>query len=44
MQCRHVVAAVCAAHDGNGAAPDPDSTTNTVPTIAGTPDTEEIAG
>jgi Putative Ig domain len=39
-----VVLGACGEDDGNGAARDPDSTTNTVPTIAGTPDTNAIAG
>jgi hypothetical protein len=39
-----VVLGACGEDDGSGAAPDPDNTTNTVPTIAGTPDTEATAG
>jgi hypothetical protein len=39
-----VVLGACGDDDGSGAAPDPDSTTNTVPTIAGTPDTKAVIG
>ena len=39
-----VVLGACGDDDGNGAAPDPGSTTNTVPTIAGVPDTMAVIG
>jgi Putative Ig domain len=39
-----VVLGACGEDNGNGTAADPGSTTNTVPTIAGTPETKAVVG